>query len=269
VETQYLTLPEGKIAYDVQGEGPLVVCIIGVFDMRAEYRFLVPQLVAAGCRVATMDWRGLGETSADWPSYDHTAISGDILALIRHLGGGPATIIAHSYNSASAVIAATTAPELVSGLVLNGPFVRDRDPAWRGRLMNAVLFGGPWELMIWKSYYSRGFPTKKPIDFDAYFAAQVAMLRQPGRLRAMRRLTSFAPATQRLGEVRVPTLILMGSRDPDYKPVEEAQWIAAHIPGSQVQMVEGAGHYLVAEMPEIVGPAIIQFLQQIPQPVAP
>jgi pimeloyl-ACP methyl ester carboxylesterase len=259
--TQYLVLPEGTVAYDVQGEGPLVLCIIGIFDMRAEYRFVVPQLVSAGYRVATMDWRGLGESSADWPSYSPEAISGDMLAIIRHLGG-PATIVAHSYNAASAVIAATTAPELVNGLVLHGPFLRDRGTRWQQFLTNS-LFAGPWALTVWKAYYSRAFPTKKPADFHQYFAAQIRMLREPGRLRAMRRLTSFAPATARLGDIGVPTLILMGSRDPDYQPQQEAEWITAHIPGSTMQMIEGAGHYLIAEMPETAGPAIIDFLQRI------
>ncbi|HUY79608.1 MAG TPA: alpha/beta hydrolase [Ktedonobacterales bacterium] len=262
--TQYLTLPEGRIAFDVQGEGPLVLCAPGIFDMRAEYRFLTPQLVQAGFRVATMDWRGLGETTADWPDYSVEAVGGDMLALIRHLGAQPASIVAHSYNSASAVCAATAAPELVAGLALHGPFVRDHGPQWQSRLINGLLFGGPWALTLWRLYYANAFPLRKPADFTQYFQAQLAMLRQPGRLTAMRKVShgSFDAATKRLGDVQAPTLILMGSRDPDYKPQQEADWIAAHIPNSKVQMVEGAGHYLIAEAPEIAGPAIISFFQQ-------
>ena len=262
--TQYLTLPDGRIAFDVQGDGPLVLCAPGIFDLRAEYRFLTPQLVQAGYRVATMDWRGLGETSADWPDYSVEAVGGDMLALIRHLGGQPAYIVAHSYNSASAVCAATAAPELVAGLALHGPFVRDHGLPGQSQLINRLLFGGPWALTLWRMYYANAFPLRKPADFTEYAQAQLAMLRQPGRLRAMRRATSgsFAAATQRLGAVQAPTLILMGSRDPDYQPQPEAEWIAAHIPNSTVQMVEGAGHYLIAEAPEIAGPAIIRFFQQ-------
>jgi len=262
--TQYLTLPDGRIAFDVQGEGPLVLCAPGIFDMRAEYRFLTPQMVQAGFRVATMDWRGLGETTADWPDYSVEAVGGDMLALIRHLGGQPAYIVAHSYNSSSAVCAATMAPELVAGLALHGPFVRDHGPQWQSRLINGLLFGGPWALTLWRLYYANAFPLRKPADFAQYAQAQLAMLRQPGRLNAMRKVAhgSFDAATKRLGEVQAPTLILMGSRDPDYKPQQEADWIAAHIPNSKVQMVEGAGHYLVAEAPEIAGPAIINFFLQ-------
>jgi len=267
VTTQYLTLPEGRIAYDVQGEGPLVLCAPGIFDMRAEYRFLTPQLVQAGFRVATMDWRGLGETSANWPDYSVEAIGGDMLALIRHLGGGPAFIVAHSYNSSSAVIAATTAPDVVAGLALHGPFVRDHGPRWQSQLMNSLLFGAPWALALWKMYYANAFPLRKPADFTQYAQAQLVMLREPGRLNAMRKATSgsFAAATKRLGEVRAPTLVLIGSRDPDYNAQQEADWIAAHIPNSDVRLIEGAGHYLIAEAPESAGPAIIEFFQRARQ----
>ncbi|HVO41866.1 MAG TPA: alpha/beta fold hydrolase, partial [Aggregatilineales bacterium] len=83
--TQFLTLTEGKLAYDDQGTGPLVLCVPGLGDLRAEYRFLAPRLAEAGYRVITMDVRGHGATSAQWPDYRVEAVGSDILALIRHL----------------------------------------------------------------------------------------------------------------------------------------------------------------------------------------
>ncbi len=38
--TDFLDVPGGRIAYDVTGEGPLVVCVPGMGDMRATFRFL-------------------------------------------------------------------------------------------------------------------------------------------------------------------------------------------------------------------------------------
>lgn len=55
MSTKHFNHKNGQIAYDVAGEGPLVVCVPSLGDVRAEYRFLVPQLVNAGYRVATMD----------------------------------------------------------------------------------------------------------------------------------------------------------------------------------------------------------------------
>jgi alpha-beta hydrolase superfamily lysophospholipase len=64
---QCLQRPDGVIAYDDQGEGLLVLCVPAGGDLRTEYRFLTPALVAAGYRVATMDLRGQGQSSASWP----------------------------------------------------------------------------------------------------------------------------------------------------------------------------------------------------------
>ena len=42
MSTQYLDRETGKIAFDVTGAGPLVVCVPSMGDVRAEYRFLRP-----------------------------------------------------------------------------------------------------------------------------------------------------------------------------------------------------------------------------------
>jgi alpha-beta hydrolase superfamily lysophospholipase len=65
--THFLTLPDGRIAFDDQGQGPLILCVPAGGDLRSQYRFLTPQLVAAGYRVVTMDLRGQGESSVTWP----------------------------------------------------------------------------------------------------------------------------------------------------------------------------------------------------------
>ena len=51
-QSQYLRRPEGRIAYDLRGEGPLVVCLPGMGDVRFSYRVLAAELVAGGCTVA-------------------------------------------------------------------------------------------------------------------------------------------------------------------------------------------------------------------------
>src|SRR5258708_27571019 len=78
--TRYLEVPGGRLAYDDTGTGLLVVCLPGLGDLRASYRFLAPRLVAAGYRVVTMDLRGLGESSTDWADYHVTPASGALLS---------------------------------------------------------------------------------------------------------------------------------------------------------------------------------------------
>ena len=61
--TDFFGIEGGRIAFDVAGEGPLIVLAHGIGDHRQAYRFLAPALVAAGFRVAAMDMRGHGESS--------------------------------------------------------------------------------------------------------------------------------------------------------------------------------------------------------------
>ena len=135
---QFLDRPEGRVAYDVRGSGPLVVCVSGMSDLRSTYRHLVGPVVEAGFRVATTELRGHGDSDATFSSYDDQAAASDLVALVEELGG-PAVVVGHSMGAVAAVSAAAARPELVSGLVLVGPFVRDPalNPVVRGlsRLM--------------------------------------------------------------------------------------------------------------------------------------
>src|SRR6201996_4052210 len=122
--TEFLDIQGGRIAYEVTGEGPLIVLAHGIGDRRQAFRFLGPELVRAGYRVAAADMRGHGESSlGEWKSISRTDVAGDLVALIRHLGG-PGVIVGQSLSGGAATIAAATAPDLVSGVVAGGPFTR-------------------------------------------------------------------------------------------------------------------------------------------------
>ena len=105
--TDHLSIDDHTLAYDVSGEGPLVVLAHGIGDSRHSYRFVAPALVAAGYRVAAVDIRGCGESSTGWDAYSRTAIAGDLVALIAHLGG-PAVIVGHSISGGAATSAGAT-----------------------------------------------------------------------------------------------------------------------------------------------------------------
>jgi hypothetical protein len=52
--TQFLERPDGLLAYDDSGQGPLIVATAAMLDLRSELRFVVPLLVGAGFRVVTV-----------------------------------------------------------------------------------------------------------------------------------------------------------------------------------------------------------------------
>lgn len=261
-ETSYLSRPEGRVAYDVDGTGPLVVLVPGMGDLRATYRFVAPILRDAGYRVAATDLRGHGDSDSTFATYSDTETSADVVALIEKLGG-PAIVVGNSMGAAAAVISAAERPELVSGLVLIGPFVRNARMSAMQRLLLRVAMTPLWAAAAWKSYLPRLYAGRRPEDFDAYRARVVASLRRPGYARAFSRTThvSHDPAEARLSAVTAPTLVVMGDKDPDFAdPKAEAAWIAQTLRGEAV-IVPEAAHYPQSQQPEITADAVLEFLR--------
>jgi len=279
--TEFLEVDGGTIAYDVTGDGPLVVLSHGIGDRRQAYRFLAPKLAQAGYRVASADLRGHGESSMGRMSVTgaddaitHPDIAADLLALIRHLGG-PAVIVGHSISGGAATIAAVQAPDLVSGIVELNPFTKKqslnlggflRIRRYRRGLSNLIglqLFKRPG---FWFRYLDVAYPTK-PADYDAYMAALAAKLREPGRMAEFLKTGKSKPAETgtRLPEVSCPALIVMGTLDPDFAdPRAEGDAIVAAMPAGMgtVAVVNGGGHYIHAQCPDEVAALVIGFLKE-------
>ena len=259
--TQFLDRPGGRIAFDVTGDGPLVVCAPGMGDIRGVYRFLTPVLVEAGYRVATVDLRGHGESDTTFDRFDDEATASDLLALVEHLGG-PAVLIGNSLSAGASVVAAAQAPGAVTGLVLIGPFARTV-PVGRAKVL-ALRLGllRPWGPSVWRAYYPKLYPGTAPADLAAHVAAIGAAQRRPGAWKSFIAITRTTRdlAEASLGAVQAPTLVVMGTADPDFPdPIAEARLIADRLDG-EVLLVDGAGHYPQTEQPDVVGPAIVSFL---------
>jgi pimeloyl-ACP methyl ester carboxylesterase len=265
IHTSYLTRPDGRIGYDVAGTGPLIVLVPGMGDLRAGYRYLAPALRAAGYRVACTDLRGHGDSDTTFPSYGDEEPAGDIVALIGELGG-PAVVVGNSMSAGSAVLAAAQRPELVSGLVLVGPFVRDPVVSTGRRVLLRAAMARPWAALAWKSYLPKLYAGRRPADFGEYRDQVVASIRRPGYAKAFSRTitrTSHDPAQARLADVTAPALVVMGEQDPDFPdPRAEADWIARAL-HAQVVMVPEAGHYPQSQRPDITTGAVLRFLESV------
>ncbi|MCH8552305.1 MAG: alpha/beta hydrolase [Natronospirillum sp.] len=262
-DTQTLKTDQGTLAYDLQGEGPLVIMLPGLGDLRQSYRFMAPELAAAGYTAVTMDLRGHGETSVPWDSYSTESVSRDLLALIDHVDRGPAVVVGNSFSAGVAVWAATENPDAVHSIVMIGPFVRDHEISLIQRVGMTVLFNGPWKIRSWLWFHNTLFTDEKPEDHDHYRARLRANLSEPYRFDAVKGMIdrSDAEVEARLAQVSQPTLIIMGTLDPDYTdPEEEAEWIAAQLNG-EIALIEDAGHYPQAEKPEDTLHALMPFLR--------
>jgi pimeloyl-ACP methyl ester carboxylesterase len=263
----------GTIAVDVTGTGPLVVLAHGMGDSRHSYRFLVPELVAAGYRVANVDIRGCGDSSTGWAGYSRTDIAGDLVAVVRHLGG-PAVVVGQSISGGAATIAAADAPELITGVVELAPFTRAQSFDVGGFLRNRnhhrsgtiqllrVMAAG--SLPGWLAYLDLAVPTK-PADWAVERRRIETTLRQPERMAVLRAMTKTTPADAgaRLADVRCPVLVVQGGADPDWAdPAAEGRRIVGDLTTGlgELAVIDGAGHYPHTETPAQVLALLLPFL---------
>lgn len=269
---EHLDVAGNTLAYEVTGEGPLVVLAHGIGDSRHSYRFLAPALAARGYRVANADIRGCGDSSVGWDGYSRTDIAGDLVALVRHLGG-PAVLIGQSISGGAATVAAATAPDVISGVIELAPFTRAQSVDLAGLLrvkrfrrgytqLAKVIVSG--SLTAWKKYLDVAVPTK-PADWDVELARIEAKLREPGRMEVLRAMGRSSPADAgaRLSHVTCPVLVVMGDADPDWAdPRAEGEKVLADLPRGlgELAVIEGAGHYPHTQTPDEVLALALPFL---------
>jgi pimeloyl-ACP methyl ester carboxylesterase len=270
MQTQYFERPEGTLAYsDYGGSGQLVLMFPGMGALRSEYRYLAPKLSQAGYRAITVDLRGHGQSSVPWKTYDVPSVGEDILALTEHLNRGATHLICTSKSAASGVWAAVERPDLFQSLILIGAFTRQVkiNPIMNGLFW--LMMHNPWRVRAWAMYYSTIYPSHKPADFEDYIQQLTENLKQPGRFDAANAYgnASLQPSEERLPQVEVPTMVIMGTKDPDFPdPVAEGRYIAQQT-GAKLELIEDVGHYPQTEIPEKTTPLVFDFLKaSVPQP---
>ncbi|MEW2429330.1 alpha/beta hydrolase [Micromonospora sp. NPDC047644] len=270
--TEYLNIAGNTLAYEVTGQGPLVVLAHGMGDSRHSYRFVAPALAAAGYRVANVDIRGCGDSGLGWDGYSRTDIAGDLVAVVRHLGG-PAVIIGQSISGGAATIAAATAPELIAGVIELAPFTRAQSFDLGGLVRVKRFRAGYLQLAqvlvrgsvaSWRRYLNLAIPTK-PADWHGELARIEAKMSEPGRMKALQSMAKSSPADagRQLPNVTCPVLVIQGGVDPDWAdPRAEGERILADLPRGlgELAVIEGAGHYPHVQTPDDVLALALPFL---------
>ncbi|WP_084478375.1 alpha/beta fold hydrolase [Nocardia jejuensis] len=250
----------------------------GIGDLRHVYRFLAPILASSGFRVVTVDLRGHGESSMYWTSFDggdaisRTDIAGDLVEVIR-VFGGPAVIIGHGFSGGAAVIAAARAPGLVRGVIALNPLARTQTVSLSALFMNprycramvrrsmARFCESPKQ---WLKYLNVTYPVK-PADYREYVAELSESLCAPGRFAELLKAIESTPADAeaQLPNMIRPTLIIMGTRDPEFPdPEAEGLAIAARMPVGlgTVVVAKSSGHHPHVDAPERVAELALRFL---------
>ncbi|MFD2793354.1 alpha/beta fold hydrolase [Promicromonospora vindobonensis] len=266
----FLHRPDGNIAYSDTGSGPLVVAVPGMGDLRSTYDDVVPALADAGYRVVVTDLRGHGDSDTTFRTHGDDVTGADLLALVEHLDAGPAVLLGSSMGASAAVWAAAERRDLVRGLVLLSPYLRQPgSPAVQRamRVVYRVVLARPWGAAFWGFFYSTITKGRRSPRHAEHVAAVRDTLREPGRLRSFRDLAvalDHSVVEARLPEVQAPALAVVGALDPDFSdPAAELAWVADTI-GARGVLVPEVGHYPQHQAPDVVVPAVLEFLAGLP-----
>ena len=254
----------GQLAMEVGGDGQLVICSPGLGDFRDAFDPLSAHLRASGYRVACVDLRGHGDSTTDFDGYGDEATANDLLSVIDALGGGPAILVGASLSVAAATIAAGRRPELVTGLILMGPFLRNGSGEFMRQLLHVALMR-PWGPSVWRMYAAKLWPGLGKGAAERA-ARSAASLTRPGRWAPFHATSAVNHDVVKpwLGHVKAPVLVVIGDADPDWKdPAAEARWVASNFADVETIAVPGSGHAPMLERPAIVNPAVSRFLQRI------
>jgi len=231
-------------ADDTGGSGPPLVLLHPGWGDSSIWLPVLDRLPAR-YRVIRYDTRGFGRSPA--PAAPFTQL-GDLAAVLDHCRADRVILVGHSAGGGTAIGLALADPGRGRGLLLLAPGVQDYpwppdDPY--GREFDALFAAGDRVGIA-----ELGLRTWAAASPDLAARAQVS-----GAADAYFRLGDYErpdpPAYGRLGQVRAPTVIVVGDRE--YPMVARcAADIAARIPGCQQIAAPGADHLLPLRAPALI-----------------
>lgn len=252
-------LPVDGVHCEVAGSGPPVVLthdgLLHSESWDAQF-----DVFATDNRVARWDRRGYGRSPR--PTAPFSSVE-DLAAVVRAVSDSPATLVGCSYGAFLSMQCALDHPRLVAALVLVGPVISglpfsEHFDTRGGREMPA--FDAPVAEQI--AYWSGSDPWfVAPANTAARQRLHALLTANPHNLRLALELElrPQLPALPRLGEIAVPTLIVVGEQDiPDVHAHCGA--IEAAIPGAKRVVLPGSGHVPHLEAPEVFNRVVLEFL---------
>ncbi len=266
-------------------DGPLALCLHGFPDTAHTYRHLLPELAAAGFRAVAPFSRGYAPTAVPADGrYQTGALARDANALHDALGGdGRAVLIGHDWGAQATYGAAGSAPDrwrkVVAMAVPVGPalagsfFTYDQIKRsfymyfFQNPLADVLVAADDLAFVarLWEDW-SPGYDATEDLAFVraslgtpenlgaalGYYRALFDPAKQSPELAAEQQALSGVPPQ--------PTLYLHGAQDGCMAADVSGTVRSVLVPGSEVAVIEGAGHFLHLERPDEVNARILSFL---------
>ena len=263
ISSKTVTLHGREVAYLGGGSGPVLLLIHGMAGTCENWRDVLEPL-ARNHTVIAPDLPGHGISAGGPGDYSLGNLAAGLRDLLFVLGHERATLVGHSLGGGVAMQFAYQFPEMVERLVLvsSGGLGLEVSPVLRAAaLPGADLFIAATASTGQKvgGAIGRGLSAigMKPAADVAEVARGYASLSEPARRKAFLATLRSVVGTegQRVSAgdrfylaEEVPVLIVWGARDPII-PVRHGEDAHAALPGSQLEIFEGAGHLPQIEQP--------------------
>jgi 3-oxoadipate enol-lactonase len=255
------------LVYDDEGSGPAVLFSHCWYCDARQW----PQAAAvarAGFRVLNLDNRGHGRSGPYRERHTLWDIGDDLIAVLDDAGEEQAVLVGLSIGGFAAVRAALRHPARVRALVLAATIggLESRAALAQSRFF-LPLIPTPVRPLLIPMLISMLFgPTARRTQPALIEAWRQRFVAQDARSMA----AAFDAAiihrddvSSRLGQIGVPTLVVIGQEDP---ALAHASEMAGQIPGARLVVLPEAGHLSALESPQRFETALLEFLGGLPGP---
>lgn len=256
-----------NISYLREGAGGTPIILIAGLSMDKEFWAPVVEHLKHQYECISYDNRGVGESSRPRSGYTPDDMMQDTVGLMDKLSIPRAHIVGCSMGGRSAQLMALRTPDRVAGLVLMGSMA-SRDPrsshVMKVRsILQRRLSRYEYSLFV-ASWFFGPKALAKP-GFAEDWAKKEAEKPHPQSLHAFDQIVAGGgklDLRDELKNIRKPTLVMVGE-DDILTPPYQSRVLAEKIPGAELLILPGVGHFCVLEDPKGSADPIASFLNRV------
>src|SRR5262247_2299107 len=264
----HLKVQDTEIYYEVHGDGsPFLFCSVTGLDHQA-WKFHQVREFSRDHKVIVFDYRGTGKSSKTVQKYTIETFTGDAAAILDHVGAERAIVCGHSMGGVVAQLLALDYPQKVKKLVLASS--GSSHPGAKGipiamcRDMVRMGFEGYIRQHTIETGWTKEFVAAHPDLIETFLQVRMSGIAPLENYLHFVLARQEHDHTDRLKEIQVPTLVLVGD-DEKHGATDKTHWHAAHelanaIPDAKLVVLPGEGHHYLATNPEVAHKAIREFI---------